>query len=294
MTPQRSIEEMKGMEDEPLMDLLKSCPEGDKGITTVWNVLCERHRDPLVRYLVRRVCHDELQQARDATESALEKVCLKRHTWNGGPGARFLQWLHSIAENCARDIWRGNGEPPQPLTEGLEPSVKPPDLTGFEELLIVKLRKRSVEQQRVIRLYYFDPAYSSRAACSMAEQQAEVFSQLAAVLARPLQGWRNRTRELMRQLAVFIGQTGEATRDAEDKDRQVRELDELLADPTLPATPTAQLAEAMIAGFKIPLRTLKEVSSRTGVSMTQVFNICRYYRDEVLKDWGIDPREFQK
>ena len=76
--------------------LVKRAKDGDR---QALEALCARHQ-PTVEKLARRILRDR-EEARDATQESLAKVCTRIGQFRGD--AQFATWLHRLVVNTCRD-----------------------------------------------------------------------------------------------------------------------------------------------------------------------------------------------
>lgn len=81
--------------------LVTRAKDGDR---QALSALCERHA-PRVERLSRRLLGDE-EEARDAAQEALAKVCVRLGQFRGD--AQFATWLHRLVVNTCRDALERN------------------------------------------------------------------------------------------------------------------------------------------------------------------------------------------
>jgi RNA polymerase sigma-70 factor (ECF subfamily) len=116
--------------------------------------LCARHA-PRVERLARRVLRDP-EDARDAAQEALAKVCVRLPQFRGD--AQFSTWLHRLVVNTCRDAAeRRSSRVHEPLGEDLVagPADDPARAAGMSELrreLCGSLAEISAREAQVIVL----------------------------------------------------------------------------------------------------------------------------------------------
>lgn len=83
-----------------------------------FELLYQRHRGPLYRYLLRLV--NDAATANDLYQASWERVIRNRHRYR--PSAPFRAWMYRIAHNLAMDHFRRarpvSGRPPDELEAG--------------------------------------------------------------------------------------------------------------------------------------------------------------------------------
>jgi RNA polymerase sigma-70 factor (ECF subfamily) len=122
--------------------LVKRAKDGDP---RALEALCVRHQ-PRVEKLARHLLRDP-EDARDASQEALAKVCVRIKQFRGE--AQFATWLHRLVVNTCRDV-AARRKDWQPLPD--EVSAAPgPDL-GMRDELRACLLELPPEQARVVVL----------------------------------------------------------------------------------------------------------------------------------------------
>ena len=121
--------------------LVKRAKDGDR---RALEALCARHR-PLVEKLARRLLRDP-EDARDATQEALVKACVRLGQFRGE--AQFATWLHRLVVNTCRDA-AARKRPWEPLPD--EVGVEPPgDFSDREELRTCLLELPAAQARVVV------------------------------------------------------------------------------------------------------------------------------------------------
>jgi RNA polymerase sigma-70 factor (ECF subfamily) len=116
--------------------------------------LCERHA-PRVERLARHLLADP-EDARDAAQEALEKLCQRIRQFRGE--AQFSTWLHRLVVNTCRDVaQRQHARRCEPLDRDVRPAVDadPARAAALAELradLGACLASISVDQARIVVL----------------------------------------------------------------------------------------------------------------------------------------------
>lgn len=116
--------------------------------------LCRRHA-PRVERLARHLLADP-EDARDAAQEALEKLCQRIRQFRGE--AQFSTWLHRLAVNTCRDVaQRQHARRCEPLDRDVRPAVDadPARAAALAELradLGASLASISADQARVVVL----------------------------------------------------------------------------------------------------------------------------------------------
>jgi RNA polymerase sigma-70 factor, ECF subfamily len=105
--------------------LVKRAKDGDR---RALEALCARHQ-PQVERLARRLLHDP-EDARDAAQEALAKVCVRLRQFRGE--AQLATWLHRLVVNTCRDA-AARKQVLEPLPDEV-PAAAPADLSVREEL----------------------------------------------------------------------------------------------------------------------------------------------------------------
>jgi len=111
---------MRERSDEQLMKAYAG------GSMEAFELLYERHRAPLYRYLLRLV--QEPSTANDLYQGTWEKVIKSRSAYK--PAAPFRAWLYRIAHNHAMDHFRRN----QPGTDQVPEELASPEEEPAEQL----------------------------------------------------------------------------------------------------------------------------------------------------------------
>jgi RNA polymerase sigma-70 factor (ECF subfamily) len=111
---------MRDRSDEQLM---KSYAGGNM---EAFEMLYERHRAPLYRYLLRLA--NEPATANDLYQGTWEKVIRARRSWK--PSAPFRAWLYRIAHNHAMDHFRRT----RPVTDQVSEDLASPQEEPAEKL----------------------------------------------------------------------------------------------------------------------------------------------------------------
>jgi RNA polymerase sigma-70 factor, ECF subfamily len=107
LRPERPVD--YGRLSDPI--LVRRAKDGDR---LALAALCERHA-PRVERLARHLLGDP-EDARDAAQEALEKLCLRLPQFRGD--ARFSTWLHRLVVNTCRDVaQRQRARRWEPLTD---------------------------------------------------------------------------------------------------------------------------------------------------------------------------------
>jgi RNA polymerase sigma-70 factor (ECF subfamily) len=103
--------------------LVKRAKDGDERALAA---LCERH-EPRVQRVALQVLRDP-DEARDAAQEALVKLCLRLRQFRGD--SQFSTWLHRLVVNTCRDVHaRRRLRGCEPLTEESAHAVAPDDPT---------------------------------------------------------------------------------------------------------------------------------------------------------------------
>ena len=111
--------------------LVRRAKDGD---ARALEALCERHA-PRVERLARHLLGDP-EDARDAAQDALAKLCLKLAQFRGE--AAFSTWLHRLTANACRDVaCRRAARPQEPLREDERAA---PDASPAREAELGELR----------------------------------------------------------------------------------------------------------------------------------------------------------
>jgi RNA polymerase sigma-70 factor (ECF subfamily) len=105
--------------------LVKRAKDGDR---RALEALCARHQ-PRVEKLARHLLRDP-EDARDATQDALAKMCVRIRQFRGE--AQFATWLHRLVVNTCRDV-AARRKDWQPLPDDVR-SAPAPDLGTRDEL----------------------------------------------------------------------------------------------------------------------------------------------------------------
>jgi RNA polymerase sigma-70 factor (ECF subfamily) len=122
--------------------LVKRAKDGDH---TALEALCARHQ-PRVEKLARHLLRDP-EDARDATQEALAKVCVRIRQFRGE--AQFATWLHRLVVNTCRDV-AARRKDWQPLPDDVR-SAPGPDL-GTRDELRTCLLELPPDQARIVVL----------------------------------------------------------------------------------------------------------------------------------------------
>jgi RNA polymerase sigma-70 factor (ECF subfamily) len=93
LRPEQALD--RGRLSDPI--LVRRAKDGDR---LALAALCERHA-PRVERLARHLL-DDPEDARDAAQESLEKLCLRLPQFRGE--ARFSTWLHRLVVNTCRDV----------------------------------------------------------------------------------------------------------------------------------------------------------------------------------------------
>ena len=116
------------------------------------DALLARHR-PTVERLALRILRDP-EDADDATQEALAKVCVRLRQFNGR--AQFATWLHRLVVNtCLDAVERRKARSHEPLGEHLPAADDPARAAGISELrreLCDALADVSPQQAQVVLL----------------------------------------------------------------------------------------------------------------------------------------------
>jgi RNA polymerase sigma-70 factor (ECF subfamily) len=108
--------------------LVQRAKDGD---TRALDVLLARHR-PSVERLARRILRDA-EDADDATQEALAKVCVRLPQFRGG--AQFSTWLHRLAVNtCLDAVERRRARACEPLGDDFASIDDPAQAARISEL----------------------------------------------------------------------------------------------------------------------------------------------------------------
>ena len=78
------------------------------GDVTAFELLYQRHRGPLYRFLLRQAQHSE--SAEDIFQEVWSRII--RHRTNYRPAAKFTTYMYQIARNCFIDHYRRTGRQP--------------------------------------------------------------------------------------------------------------------------------------------------------------------------------------
>ncbi len=149
----RPLRESPGVAYDRLSDpiLVTRAKDGDR---RALEELCARHA-PKVERLARHLLGDP-EDARDAAQEALAKVCVRLKQFRGE--AQFSTWLHRLVVNTCRDAAdRRRARTHEPLADDLRagPQHDPAAVAGIAELrreLCDSLARISPEQARVVVL----------------------------------------------------------------------------------------------------------------------------------------------
>jgi RNA polymerase sigma-70 factor (ECF subfamily) len=129
--------------------LVQRAKDGDE---RALDALLARHR-PGVERLARRILRDA-EDADDATQEALAKVCVRLQQFRGG--SQFSTWLHRLVVNtCLDAVERRKARVHEPLGDQLESVDDPARDAGISELrreLCVALGDVSPQQAQVVLL----------------------------------------------------------------------------------------------------------------------------------------------
>jgi len=129
--------------------LVQRAKDGD---ARALEALLERHA-PKVERLARQFLRDP-EDASDAAQEALAKVCVRLKQFRGG--AQFSTWLHRLVVNtCLDAVERRKGRVHEPLNDFLQSSDDPARDAGISELrreLCVALGDVSPQQAQVVLL----------------------------------------------------------------------------------------------------------------------------------------------
>jgi RNA polymerase sigma-70 factor (ECF subfamily) len=122
---------MRERTDEDLMNAYA------KGDMSAFELLYDRHRAPLYRYILRLA--GDASTANDLYQGCWEKIIRARQRYN--PSAPFRAWMYRIAHNHAMDFFRRRR--PLANTPGNEPCATDP---GPEELLLSDDRSTRLQE----------------------------------------------------------------------------------------------------------------------------------------------------
>jgi len=131
--------------------LVKRAKDGDRHAL---EALCARHQ-PAVEKLARRILRDP-EDARDATQESLAKVCTRIRQFRGE--SQFATWLHRLVVNTCHDMGaRQRVRRCEPLPEddriaGEADPAREADLAELRQELGAGLASLSREQARVVVL----------------------------------------------------------------------------------------------------------------------------------------------
>ena len=129
--------------------LVQRAKDGD---TRALDALLTRHR-PAVERLARRILRDA-EDADDATQEALAKVCVRLKQFRGG--AQFSTWLHRLTVNtCLDAVEHRKARVHEPLGDGLASADDPAGAARNSELrreLCSALAGVSPQQAQVVLL----------------------------------------------------------------------------------------------------------------------------------------------
>jgi RNA polymerase sigma-70 factor, ECF subfamily len=123
--------------------LVKRAKDGDK---RALEALCTRHQ-PRVEKLARHLLRDP-EDARDASQEALAKVCVRIKQFRGE--AQFATWLHRLVVNTCRDV-AARRQDWQPLPDDIRGTAAAPDIAVRDELRACLL-ELPPDQARVVVL----------------------------------------------------------------------------------------------------------------------------------------------
>jgi RNA polymerase sigma-70 factor (ECF subfamily) len=124
--------------------LVKRAKDGDQ---RALEALCARHQ-PRVEKLARRLLRDP-EDARDATQEALAKMCVRIKQFRGD--AQFATWLHRLAVNTCHDV-ASRRKDWQPLPDDLREAPGPERDLGTRDELRTCLLELPPDQARVVVL----------------------------------------------------------------------------------------------------------------------------------------------
>ena len=129
--------------------LVQRAKDGD---ARALDALLARHR-PTVERVALRMLRDS-EDAGDATQEALAKVCVRLKQFNGG--AQFSTWLHRLVFNtCLDAVERRKARAHEPLDDALASADDPARAAGISELrreLCTALADVSPQQAQVVLL----------------------------------------------------------------------------------------------------------------------------------------------
>jgi RNA polymerase sigma-70 factor (ECF subfamily) len=129
--------------------LVQRAKDGDE---RALDALLARHR-PTVERLALRILRDA-EDADDATQEALAKVCVRLKQFRGG--AQFSTWLHRLVVNtCLDAVERRKAREHEPLDDALASADDPARAAGISELrreLCTALADVSPQQAQVVLL----------------------------------------------------------------------------------------------------------------------------------------------
>lgn len=146
-----ALRETHALVYEKLSDpvLVQRAKDGD---ARALDVLLARHR-PVVERLAVRILRDA-EDADDATQEALAKVCVRLEQFRGG--ARFSTWLHRLVVNtCLDAVERRKARAHEPLADDLASGDDPVHSARISELrreLCSALAGVSPQQAQVVLL----------------------------------------------------------------------------------------------------------------------------------------------
>jgi RNA polymerase sigma-70 factor (ECF subfamily) len=129
--------------------LVQRAKDGD---TRALDALLARHR-PAVERIALRILRDP-EDAGDATQEALAKVCVRLQQFRGG--AQFSTWLHRLAVNtCLDAVERRKARMTEPLGDSLPAADDPSHAARISELrreLCTALADVSPQQAQIVLL----------------------------------------------------------------------------------------------------------------------------------------------
>jgi RNA polymerase sigma-70 factor (ECF subfamily) len=147
------LRQARAFEYEKLSDpiLVTRAKDGDR---LALEALCARHA-PKVERLARHLLRDP-EDASDAAQEALAKLCLRLHQFRGD--AQFSTWLHRLVVNTCRDAAeRRKSRVHEPLADDLssgpdDDPLRAADISELRRELCASLADVSPQQAQVVLL----------------------------------------------------------------------------------------------------------------------------------------------
>jgi RNA polymerase sigma-70 factor (ECF subfamily) len=127
---------------EPI--LIRRAKDGDR---RALEVLCRRHQ-PRVERLARHLLRDP-EDARDATQDALTKVCARISQFRGD--AQLATWVHRITVNACRDVAQRR-QVHEELVDDMRAAPERPDTLAMRDELSAALAEIPSKQAEVVVL----------------------------------------------------------------------------------------------------------------------------------------------